>query len=80
MLRKASGGDWRVGDIGIDLVKRQLMVKWLSETPFKVEGQDEFTFEVPLLMSMSGRLPWNSDGDIYCHSLCGKQRVRVLFT
>ncbi|KAL7492691.1 hypothetical protein ACHAWT_001829 [Skeletonema menzelii] len=64
VLREASGGDWRVSDIGTDLVKRQLIVKWDSETPFKVEGQDAFTFEEPSLMSMSSRLPLNSDGDI----------------
>ena len=39
-------------------------MKWLSEIPFKVEGQDVFTFEEPLLMPMSSRLPLNSDGDI----------------
>ena len=38
-------------------------MKWLSETPFKVEGQDVFFFEEPLL-TMSSRLPLNSDGDI----------------
>jgi len=64
VLRGASGGDWRVSDIGTDMVKRQLIVKWDSQTPFKVEGQDAFTFEEPSLMSMSSRLPLNSDGDI----------------
>ena len=80
VLREASGGDWRVGDIGIDLVKPQLIVKWLSEIPFKVEGQDVFTFEEPLLMPMSSRLPLNSDGDIEdIVSRCIESRV-ILFT
>eukprot|EP00984_Skeletonema_dohrnii_P010856 scaffold4262_cov104-Skeletonema_dohrnii-CCMP3373.AAC.2 len=64
VLRGASGGDWRVSDIGTDIVKRQLIVKWDSQTPFKVEGQDAFTFEEPSIMSMSSRLPLNRDGDI----------------
>jgi len=64
VLREASGGDWRVIDIGTDMAKRQLIVKWDSETPFKVEGQDAFTFEAPTLMLMSRRLPLDSDGDI----------------
>jgi len=64
VLRGASGGDWRVIDIGTNMVKRQLVVKWDSETPFKVEGQDAFTFEAPTLMKTSCRLPLNSDGDI----------------
>ena len=64
VLRGASGGDWRVTNIGIDVTKRQLIVKWDSRTPFKVEGKDTFTFESPSLMSMSGRLPVSSDGGI----------------
>ena len=48
-------------------------MKWLSETPFKVEGQDVFFFEEPLL-TMSSRLPLNGDGDLKnCFSLSRKQ-------
>ena len=64
VLRAASGGDWKVIEIDTDLAARKLIVKWVSETPFKVEGQDSFTFEAPTLISMSRRLPLNSDGRI----------------
>ncbi len=64
VLREASGGDWKVSNIITNMDERQLIVKWNSETPFKVEGQDVFTFEEPSLMTMSTRLPLISDGDI----------------
>lgn len=64
VLRDASEGDWKIIDIDVDMGKRKLTVKWLSEAPFKVEGQDAFIFEAPMLLSMPRRLPLNSDGDI----------------